>query len=446
MSRLLIEGGTLLGLADRKRHPARDGPLRGGRTIRAAGTRPPARRGRRGAGRAAGRAREVGAARLRAGPPPPLPDAPAQRTRGPGAPAVAADATSGRGSRPRRRDDGRFPRALGSPSASPAGSPPSSTWAPSAIPTRSSRRRRARGIRYAGGNVLMDDPETTPPNLRASAEEGLAETERLHGPLPRRGRTADCASPCSRVSRSAARTCCCARAAEFACGARASSSIRTRSENRGEVRSRAAAHGPGQRCLPRMRSGLLTEHGPASRTRSTRTRRTWDAPARRGGRAWRTAPRPTCGSLPESARSATCAAPACAWRLARTARPVTTRSTRSGRCGWPVSCRGPARRRNGSRLSRRLRMATWDGSRALGLPGPEGLAARRARGPRDPGSGGGLVASRRLVRRALRRDRLLDEPGERLGDRRGRRSSATRAGDSDVSRRSEASPAADGTK
>ncbi|HEY3171569.1 MAG TPA: amidohydrolase family protein [Thermoanaerobaculia bacterium] len=39
----------------------------------------------------------------------------------------------------------------------------------------------ASGIRYVGGNVLMDDPETTPPWLRASAEEGLAETDRLHG-------------------------------------------------------------------------------------------------------------------------------------------------------------------------------------------------------------------------------------------------------------------------
>ncbi len=35
------------------------------------------------------------------------------------------------------------------------------------------------GIRYAGGNCLMDDPETTPVNLRARAEEGLGETERL---------------------------------------------------------------------------------------------------------------------------------------------------------------------------------------------------------------------------------------------------------------------------
>jgi 5-methylthioadenosine/S-adenosylhomocysteine deaminase len=35
------------------------------------------------------------------------------------------------------------------------------------------------GIRYAGGNVLMDDPATTPENLRAEAKEGLAETERL---------------------------------------------------------------------------------------------------------------------------------------------------------------------------------------------------------------------------------------------------------------------------
>jgi len=35
------------------------------------------------------------------------------------------------------------------------------------------------GIRYTGGNVLMDDPETTPVNLRAHAREGLGETERL---------------------------------------------------------------------------------------------------------------------------------------------------------------------------------------------------------------------------------------------------------------------------
>jgi 5-methylthioadenosine/S-adenosylhomocysteine deaminase len=38
----------------------------------------------------------------------------------------------------------------------------------------------AAGIRYVGGNVLMDDPATTPAALRASAGEGLAETERLH--------------------------------------------------------------------------------------------------------------------------------------------------------------------------------------------------------------------------------------------------------------------------
>jgi 5-methylthioadenosine/S-adenosylhomocysteine deaminase len=35
------------------------------------------------------------------------------------------------------------------------------------------------GIRYTGGNVLMDDSEMTPINLRARAEDGLAETERL---------------------------------------------------------------------------------------------------------------------------------------------------------------------------------------------------------------------------------------------------------------------------
>lgn len=37
----------------------------------------------------------------------------------------------------------------------------------------------ASGIRYVGGNVLMDDPETTPAYLRAPARDGLAETERL---------------------------------------------------------------------------------------------------------------------------------------------------------------------------------------------------------------------------------------------------------------------------
>src|SRR5262245_22667518 len=35
------------------------------------------------------------------------------------------------------------------------------------------------GIRYTGGNVLMDDPRTTPEDLRVPAEEGLAETRRL---------------------------------------------------------------------------------------------------------------------------------------------------------------------------------------------------------------------------------------------------------------------------
>jgi 5-methylthioadenosine/S-adenosylhomocysteine deaminase len=60
----------------------------------------------------------------------------------------------------------------------------------------------ASGIRYVGGNVLMDDPRTTPPTLRASAEEGLAETERLrarwHG--AENGRLAVAVSPRFAVS------------------------------------------------------------------------------------------------------------------------------------------------------------------------------------------------------------------------------------------------------
>jgi cytosine/adenosine deaminase-related metal-dependent hydrolase len=37
------------------------------------------------------------------------------------------------------------------------------------------------GIRYTGGNVLMDDPNGAPASLRTSADAGLAETERLLG-------------------------------------------------------------------------------------------------------------------------------------------------------------------------------------------------------------------------------------------------------------------------
>ena len=60
----------------------------------------------------------------------------------------------------------------------------------------------ASGVRYVGGNVLMDDPRTTPPSLRAAAEEGLAETERLlatwHG--KENGRLAVAVSPRFAVS------------------------------------------------------------------------------------------------------------------------------------------------------------------------------------------------------------------------------------------------------
>jgi 5-methylthioadenosine/S-adenosylhomocysteine deaminase len=35
------------------------------------------------------------------------------------------------------------------------------------------------GVRYTGGNVLMDDPRTTPEDLCVAARQGLAETERL---------------------------------------------------------------------------------------------------------------------------------------------------------------------------------------------------------------------------------------------------------------------------
>jgi 5-methylthioadenosine/S-adenosylhomocysteine deaminase len=60
----------------------------------------------------------------------------------------------------------------------------------------------ASGVRYVGGNVLMDDPRTTPPTLRATAEEGLAEIERLHAKWHGRenGRLAVAVSPRFAVS------------------------------------------------------------------------------------------------------------------------------------------------------------------------------------------------------------------------------------------------------
>jgi cytosine/adenosine deaminase-related metal-dependent hydrolase len=58
------------------------------------------------------------------------------------------------------------------------------------------------GIRYTGGNVLMDDPTTAPEDLRAPAEEALGETERLvaawHG--RERGRLQVAVSPRFAVS------------------------------------------------------------------------------------------------------------------------------------------------------------------------------------------------------------------------------------------------------
>src|SRR6266508_1481758 len=165
MSRLVVEGATLLGLADRKDiRPSTNLYAEGG-TIRATACRAAGRTGRE-----AGRSREVGDSRLRAGPPPSLPDAPAQRTRGSGADAVVEDARLAGGSRPRRGDDGglrapwpfRVPRGGGDSHPGHGHRPPFRR----ALRRRGARRYALRGRQRAHGR--SGDGPVKPARLRAA--------------------------------------------------------------------------------------------------------------------------------------------------------------------------------------------------------------------------------------------------------------------------------------
>ena len=226
------------------------------------------------------------------------------------------------------------------------------------------------GIRYTGGNVLMDDPETTPENLRASAAEGLAETERLrqswHG--QENGRLRVAVQPRFAVSCTEELL---RRAAAYA--RERDLSVHTHaSENRSEVELVRRRSGLGNVAYLE-RVGLLT--GAACVAHAVHT----DAAD------WETL----------SARGASVAhCPSSNMRLSSGVCPVTDLQRAGVRVALGsdgaacnnaldpfremlLACFLPQTRVPPGRLSafEALRMATLEGARALRLPGPEGLVA-----------------------------------------------------------------------
>ncbi|HEV8118662.1 MAG TPA: amidohydrolase family protein [Thermoanaerobaculia bacterium] len=224
------------------------------------------------------------------------------------------------------------------------------------------------GIRYRGGNVLMDDPETTPANLRAPAEEGLAETERLraafHG--KENGRLGVAVQPRFAVS-------CTDRllrqAAEYAAGH--SLVIHTHaSENRGEidlVRKRT-----GRENIEYLDStGLLTERTCVAHAVHT-SEGDWRLLAEKKTSVAH------CPSSNMRLGSGVCPAT----DLARAGVNVALGSDGAA-CNNSLDPFREMRRAGDLAMTRTLperipafellRMATWHGARALRLEGPEGL-------------------------------------------------------------------------
>jgi cytosine/adenosine deaminase-related metal-dependent hydrolase len=224
------------------------------------------------------------------------------------------------------------------------------------------------GIRYTGGNVLMDDPENTPANLRASAEEGLAETERLrrafHGTED--GRLSVAVQPRFAVS--------CTdrllrRAAEYAAGQGLILHTHA-SENRGEVEMVGRRTGMGN--IAYLESvGLLTERTCLAHAVHTDSS-DWDLLAR--------------------SRTSVAHCPSSNMRLASGVCPVgdlIRAGVNVGLASDGAACNNaldpfremrlagylPQASDRSERLSAfdLLRMATWHGARALRLEGPEGL-------------------------------------------------------------------------
>ena len=224
------------------------------------------------------------------------------------------------------------------------------------------------GVRYTGGNVLMDDPETTPLNLRAPAQEGLAETERLrirfHG--KENGRLAVAVQPRFAVSCTDALL---RRASEYA--AEESLLIHTHvSENRGEVELVRRRTGLGNVAYLDG-AGLLT--GRTCLAHAVHTDAAdWDILRGRGA---------SVAHCPTS--NMRLASGVCPVNDLRRAGVNVALGSDGAACNnsldpfreMRLASFLPRTRPEPEKLSafEALRMATWDGGRALHLPGPEGL-------------------------------------------------------------------------
>ena len=225
------------------------------------------------------------------------------------------------------------------------------------------------GIRYTGGNVLMDDPENTPANLRAPAEEGLAETERLrasfHG--AENGRISVAVQPRFAVSCTEGLL---RRAAGYA--AEKKLVLHTHaSENRGEIEIVRRRTGMGN--IAYLESvGLLTDRTCLAHAVHT------------DGQDWR---------LLAARKTSVAHCPSSNMRLGSGVSPVPDLARAGVNVGLGsdgAACNNsldpfremrlagylPQTRERPERIPafELLRMATWHGARALRLPGPEGLA------------------------------------------------------------------------
>jgi cytosine/adenosine deaminase-related metal-dependent hydrolase len=243
------------------------------------------------------------------------------------------------------------------------------------------------GVRYAGGNVLMDDPETAPSNLRASAQEGLAETERLRIRFQgaEDGRLRVAVQPRFAVSCTDVLM---RRAAEYA--ADKSLLIHTHaSENRGEVDLVRRRTGLGNVAYLDG-TGLLTERTCLAHAVHTDAA-DWDVLRARGT---------SVAHCPTS--NMRLASGVCPVRDLRRAGVNVALGSDGAACNnsldpfreMRLACFLPRTRQTPEGVSafEALRMATWDGGHALRLPGPEGLlpGARADLAILDPEAGWSL--------------------------------------------------------
>ena len=224
------------------------------------------------------------------------------------------------------------------------------------------------GVRYTGGNVLMDDPDTTPPNLRASPKEGLAETLRLHAAFHggEDGRLRVAVQPRFAVSCTEELL---LRAAELA--SEKALLIHTHAaENRGEVDLVQRRTGLGNVAYL-GRVGILTEHTCLAHAIHTDAV-DWELLRARGT---------SVAHCPTS--NMRLASGVCPVGDLRRAGVRVCLGSDGAACNnsldpfreMRLACFLPQTRPVPERLSafEALRMATWEGARALGLPGPEGL-------------------------------------------------------------------------